>query len=286
MDIKCIGVIAKSKAEVAKKVVGDLFSWLRRKKVEVLFDEQTASLIEEEKGEPREILANKADVLIVLGGDGTLLSVARSIKGSKTPILAVNLGSMGFLTEVSLKELYPMLAKVLNGEYRLDPRIMLCSRLFRKGDEILRYHVLNDVVINKSALARIIDIEVTIDGHLVTVFKSDGLIISTPTGSTAYALAAGGPIIFPTMEAVIITPICPHSLTNRSLVVPPDSTIEAVLKTTDEEVYLTLDGQEGLFLNPEDRMEIVKSQHELYLIHSPRKNYFEVLRKKLKWGER
>jgi len=286
MEIRCAGIIAKPKAEVAKKVIAELLSWLKEKKIEVIFDNQTAALAEGVTGESREILANKADLIIVLGGDGTLLNVAHSIKGSKTPILAVNLGSMGFLTEVSLNDLYPMLTKVFEGEYRLDPRMMLYSRLFRHSEEMLSYHVLNDVVINKSALARIIDIEVRIDGHLVTVFKSDGLIIATPTGSTAYSLAAGGPIIFPSMEAVIITPICPHSLTNRSLVVPPDSTIEATLKTTDEEVYLTLDGQEGLFLRPGDKIEIVKSPHILYLIHSPRKNYFEVLRNKLKWGER
>ncbi|TKJ31934.1 NAD(+) kinase [bacterium (candidate division B38) B3_B38] len=285
--MKRVGIVAKPHKEGVKVMVEELISWLSSQGVEAILNPKTAQLFDASISQTTdEELPKQVDMIIVLGGDGTLLSVARLIKEEKIPLLGVNLGGLGFLTEVSLSKLYPTLKRIFKQDYSLDPRITLSSTLYREGKRIVRHTVLNDVVINKSALARIIDLEILIDRQFVALFKADGLIISTPTGSTAYNLAAGGPIIFPNMNALVLTPICPHSLSNRAIVVPDDAKVEVILKTKNEDVFLTLDGQVGFALQPEDRAVIKRGKNKIYLIQSPRKNYFAVLRDKLLWGKR
>jgi NAD+ kinase len=225
-------------------------------------------------------------MIIVLGGDGTLLSVARLVRDYEVPILGVNLGGLGFLTEITLEELYRVVERVVQGDFTTDERVVLNASVIRRGERMAEFIVLNDAVINKGALARIIDLETTINGEYLTTFKSDGLILSTPTGSTAYNLSAGGPIVYPSLHCIIITPICPHTLTNRPIVIPDDVEIRATLKTKQQEVILTLDGQLGFTLEFEDVVEVKKAEGHILLIKSPYRHYFEVLREKLKWGGR
>jgi NAD+ kinase len=225
-------------------------------------------------------------MIIVLGGDGTLLSVARLVGDREVPILGVNLGGLGFLTEITLEELYRVVERVVQGDFITNERVVLNASVIRRGERMAEFIVLNDAVINKGALARIIDLETTINQDYVTTFKSDGLIISTPTGSTAYNLSAGGPIVYPSLHCMILTPICPHTLTNRPIVIPDDVVIRATLKAKQQEVILTLDGQQGFTLEFEDVVEVKKAEGRILLIKSPYRHYFEVLREKLKWGER
>ena len=203
------------------------------------------------------------------------------------PILGVNLGSLGFLTAITLDELFDVMEDILAGNFSLSPRMLLNVTLFRRDQPISNHNVLNDVVINKGAMARIIDLETVIDGKPVNTFKADGLIFSTPTGSTGYSLSAGGPIVYPTLNSITVAPICPHTLSNRPLIVPPEVTIETTLTSADsDDVFLTLDGQAGFSLQPFDKVVISRSDHDIKLVTSPSKTYFEVLRNKLKWGER
>jgi NAD+ kinase len=226
------------------------------------------------------------DLLIVLGGDGTLLSAARSLGDHPVPILPVNLGGLGFLTSVTLAELYPILEEVLSGRSRVSERTQLDTKVLRVGKVVARHRALNDVVLNKGALARIIDLKLHVDGDYVSSYKADGLILSTPTGSTAYSLAAGGPIVYPKVAAFIVTPICPHTLTNRPLVIPDTSQVEISFRAGDEPVFLTLDGQVGVELEHADKISVAKAAQPLRLVRPARKTYFEILRNKLKWGER
>ena len=226
------------------------------------------------------------DLIAVLGGDGTLLSVARLVGCHRVPILGINLGGLGFLTEVTLDEFYPTLDQVLAGKVAYDERIMLAATVLRGGEEVFHQAVLNDVVVNKGALAKIIDLQARIDGHEVANFKADGLIVSTPTGSTAYNLAAGGPIVHPSVGAILLTPICPHTLTNRPVVVGDGSLVEILLVSEKTEVHLTLDGQVGFSLQGGDRIRVQKAACTIRLVTVPGKNYFDVLRDKLKWTER
>jgi len=226
-------------------------------------------------------------MVVVLGGDGTLISTARIIGERDIPILGVNLGSLGFLTEIALDELYPALEKCLAGDFRVSERIMLRAVMERDGKETASHLVLNDVVINKGALARIVDLKTKVNSLDLATFKADGLIISTPTGSTGYSLSAGGPIVNPSMNCIVITPICPHTLTNRPIVIDADAVIDITVKSLDDEdIYLTLDGQVGLELRSGDRIRVSKASHTAKLIMSEERDYFAVLRAKLKWGER
>jgi NAD+ kinase len=286
-EIKRIGIISKPAKDRVEEVLINLLAWIKERQLYCCVDEDSGALIDYKVERlPRNEIPERVDMIIVLGGDGTLLSVARLLDSKNVPILGVNLGGLGFLTEVSVPELFNNLERILKNDYSIDSRMMLNSYVYREGRRMDEYSVLNDVVINKSALARIIDMDVYISDQFVSQFKADGLIISTPTGSTAYSLAAGGPIVFPTMGAIIIHPICPHFLSNRALVVPDSSIIKIVLKVKGEDVYLTLDGQWGFSLLPEDQIFVYKSQRCLYLIQSPKKNYFDVLRNKLKWSQR
>ncbi len=304
--IRTIGIISKPRREDVARIVPQLLRWLEDHQLEVLYDQETAGCIapagaaaagaegrEQPRSAPsaqrtvsREELPSQVDLLIVLGGDGTLLAAARSLGEHTVPILPVNLGGLGFLTSVTLAELYPILEQVLEGKNRISERVLLEAEVLRGGKPVERYRALNDAVLNKGALARMIDLDLHIDGQFVSSYKADGLIISTPTGSTAYSLAAGGPIIYPVVEAFVITPICSHTLTNRPLVIPDAAHIEVDFRAGDESVYLTLDGQVGVELKRGDRVGVHKASNKLRLVRPARKTYFEILRNKLKWGER
>ncbi len=233
-----------------------------------------------------EEMSRRAELILVLGGDGTLIHAARMVRGRAVPIMGVNLGSLGFLTEVPRSELFTRLPEVISGKARLHTRMKLACRLHRGGKVIVEDEVLNDVVINKGALARIADHEVSLDGQFMTTFKSDGVIVATPTGSTAYALAAGGPILHPALECAVVAPICPHALTQRPFVVPGDQVVTVVLRSPVADVYLTLDGQTGHALQQGDRLEVRRSPNRTILVSNPNIDYFGILRQKLHWGER
>lgn len=285
--IRSFGVVVKKHPTRAPKIVSQLLHWLSRKGIECHLDLQTAAIIRGgPEGLEREDLVARSDAIIVIGGDGTLLSVARSIGSGRTPILGVNLGSLGFLTELTLDDLYPAIDALLNGNCTIQRRMRLKAEIIRNGTVEARHDILNDIVVNKSALARILDINVTVNGHFMTTYKADGLIVSTPTGSTAYSLSAGGPIIDPSMDAVILCPICPHTLTNRPVVIPGGSAIEVGLVNNHGDVYVTIDGQVGEPFRPGDRILVRRSPHPLRMIQFPEKDYFDVLRRKLKWGGR
>ena len=235
---------------------------------------------------PEEEMSRRAELILVLGGDGTLIHAARMVRGRAVPILGVNLGSLGFLTEVPRSELFARLPEVISGRARLHTRMKLACRLHRGGKVIVEDEVLNDVVINRGAMARIADHEVSLDGQYMTTFKSDGVILATPTGSTAYALAAGGPIVHPALECAVVAPICPHALTQRPFVVPGDQVVNVVLRSPAADVYLTLDGQAGHALQQGDRLEVWRSSNRTVLVSNPNMDYFGILRQKLHWGER
>ncbi|NIP99268.1 MAG: NAD(+) kinase [Nitrospinaceae bacterium] len=281
-SIKKIGIFCKQKPEISREVLKNLTQWLREKNYCPLMGQETAEIIGETSPVQKEEIPSQADLIIVLGGDGTLLSVARLIHPFEVPILAVNLGSLGFLTEVSLPELYDTLAQVLKGEPNIERRMLLKALLKRKGQNIREDFALNDVVINKSA-ARIVNLEVHVNHQYMTSYRADGLIISTPTGSTAYSLSAGGPIIHPSINALVLSPICPFALTNRPIVIPSQSTLQVKL-ITEEEVQVTLDGQTGYTMYREDVLEIKQGPTPVCLIQAPGKNYYQILRRKLHWG--
>jgi NAD+ kinase len=284
--MKRIGIFAKRHNEDAVSLADEVVSWLVNREIEVFVDEFLAKAMPDMHGYPGQAIPPLVDMVVVLGGDGTLLSVARLVGDLRTPILGVNLGSLGFMTEITRSELFPMLEQVLAGDFTVSERMRLLAVIRRKGEEVARYRVLNDVVINKGALARIIDMEAWVDEDYLTTFKADGLIVSTPTGSTGYNLAAGGPIIYPGNHCHVIAPICPHTLTNRPIVVSDEATIRIAVKSLDQDVVFTADGQEGMPLECGDVVELRKSNHSSLLIKSPSKDYFQVLRTKLHWGER
>jgi NAD+ kinase len=267
-------------------VVPPLLKWLEARGVRIVYDEETASsLSDTSKGCTREQVAAKAELLIVLGGDGTLLAAGRAAAPRGIPILPINMGSLGFLTSFTVDELFPALEETLAGRFTVSERVMLHVELKRAGNVIEKQNVLNEAVINKGALARMIELELVIDGGFVCRYRADGLIVATPTGSTAYSLSAGGPIVHPAVESFIITPICPHTLSDRPVVVRDSSLIEITLSGNTESVFLTLDGQKGIAMQASDKVRVTRSNEKLKLIQPPKKSYFEILRGTLKWGE-
>jgi NAD+ kinase len=287
MTIKKIGIVSKPKKAEIREIVPQLVEWLYKRDIEVSIDKETGSILESsEKCLTRNELPGKVDLLIVLGGDGTLLAAARALYRHEVPIFAVNLGDLGFLTVITRDEMYPALEGVLSGNYRSERRVQIEGELVRADEALSTFRALNDVVLNKGAIARIQDFEVYADGEFISNYKSDGLIISTPTGSTAYSLAAGGPVVSPMVEAFIVTPICAHTLTNRPLVLQDSANIEIVVKSQREAAYLTVDGQVGIATHSEDIIRVRKSDSYVELIQPPQRNYYEILRQKLKWGER
>ena len=289
-SIKRIGIVLKPHQPDALKTICELVEWLGARGIALSGGpEIERERIEHATGCPVETvdadkLPSSVDLILVLGGDGTMIATARIIGDREVPVMGVNFGGLGYLAEFRIEELYTALEAILSGNYRLDRRVMLAVELLRGSDQVTSHQVLNDVVINKSALARIIEIEAYLNEQFVNSFRADGLIISTPTGSTAYNLSAGGPVIFPSMNAVVITPICPFTLSNRPIVVPDDAVIELRLKTEREDVALTLDGQVGFPLKVENRVVIRKSRTTFNLVQPMNRNYFDVLRDKLRWG--
>lgn len=285
MSSKSAGIIYKHHHEPAGKAARDLENWFIQKGIDVFSEEMGINGSQEGAGEKSSGIPETVDWVVVLGGDGTLLGAARRIGRYGVPILGINMGGLGFLTGIPLDQIYPVLEAMINGELQVESRIMLETRVFRQGKMVFHFQVLNDVVINKSTLARIIDLDVTIDDEFLTTFRADGLIISTPTGSTAYNLSAGGPILYPTMETFVLTPICPFTLTNRPIIFPDSAVIRIRLgKESEQTVVLTFDGQVGFDLLHEDRLDIRKSHEKITLFKPPDHSYFKILRTKLMWG--
>ncbi|HSL84369.1 MAG TPA: NAD(+)/NADH kinase [Thermoanaerobaculia bacterium] len=281
-DFRRVAVVAKASSREAIQTAHELAEWLERKGLEVALDSAALRAGQPHQARPFDPAA-AYDLVVVLGGDGTMLSVARSLR-SEVPILGVNLGHLGFLTEVGRGELYPNLAKVLAGDFRLEERAQLDVELRRANGTSSAYRVLNDAVIAKSALARIIELDVSVQGLAVARYRADGLIISTPTGSTAYNLSADGPILYPLLPVAVLTPICPHTLSQRPVVIPDDEAIEVVLETPREEVYLTLDGQEGTTMGYQDRISVTRSERSVRLVKVTGRSFYDSLRAKLRWG--
>lgn len=291
--IQRVGVVAKTHLTAAAHLLGQLAAWLEARGIAVVFEEDTAQLSTRSgvaDVATREALPSLVDLVVVLGGDGTLLAMANRIAqaGTSIPILGVNFGSLGFLTEVTLPEMYPALETVLAGSAVIDERLMLRCRVSRPGADAVEHLVLNDVVITKGALSRMIDLSVWIEEQFVATFKADGLIVATPTGSTAYTLSAGGPIVHPAVDAFVLTPIAPHTLTNRPIVVPAAQRvrIRPRLRAESEDIYATFDGQIGIALERQHEVQIWRAESPLRLVRAPTRTYFEVLRQKLKWAER
>jgi NAD+ kinase len=287
-SIKRVGVVLKPHQPEALSTMCRLTVWLAERGLTLVggpeiereaISKQTGCAVAEVESQN---LGANVDLVLVLGGDGTMISTSRMVADTEVPVLGINFGGLGYLAEFRIEELYTALESILSGNYRLDKRVMLSVAL--PGEAQAVHRVLNDVVINKSALARIIEIEAYLNTQFVNSFRADGLIVSTPTGSTAYNLSAGGPVIFPSMNAIVITPICPFTLSNRPIVVPDDATIELRLKTDKEDVALTLDGQVGFPLKVDDRVVIRKSKTTFNIVQPMNRNYFDVLRDKLRWG--
>ena len=303
--VRTVGVVAKPGLRAAIPHLVDIADWLLARGVNVLIDQETATLMpaaattasagSRGAASPsssvvdKPTIAAKADLVLILGGDGTLLSMADHIgsAGSRTPILGVNFGSLGFLTEVTLPEIFPALETAITGQSPVEERMMLRAIVHRRGAEPAESPALNDVVITKTARARMIDLSVYVGDEFVTRVKADGLIIATPTGSTAYNLSAGGPIVHPSVDALVLTPIAPHTLTNRPVVIPSLSAVRVQpnMETRDE-VFITFDGQAGFQLEAGDEVTVHRAERALRLIRPSTRSYFEVLRTKLKWGER
>ncbi|MFQ5693460.1 MAG: NAD(+)/NADH kinase [Nitrospinota bacterium] len=282
--MKTFGIICKPEKSRAEPVMREVLQRLESLGVPFVLDRETAALVGLQSPHRREDFPGQVDVLIVLGGDGSMLSVARTTMGLGVPILGVNLGSLGFLTEVTLDRLFPTLERVHAGDFEIEERPLLAARI-RRGEEVVSEdEVLNDVVIHKGALARIIELESYVDGRFVTSYRADGLIIATPTGSTGHSLSAGGPILVPTLPAIILNPICPFTLSNRPLVLPDGATVEVVLTTPNQDVHVTLDGQVGFALQHRDVVEVRKGAHCVRLIKLRENDYFSLLRNKLGWG--
>jgi len=285
--IRSAGILCKPNRDLVSSVAPALVQWLRERKIDVFIDEETRACIDlPAPALPRTALSERIALLIVLGGDGTLLSAARALGNQRIPILAVNLGGLGFLTSVTLDEMYPVLEQVIAGKHTTSERMMLDAEIIRRDHVSERQRALNDAVATKAALARMLEFDVYVDRSHVGRYRADGIIVATPTGSTAYSLAAGGPIVDPQLDAFVITPICPHMLTNRPLVIPHSATIELDFGPADEPVYITLDGQIGFQLEPKDRVIVTKSASRVTLVRPPQKTYFQVLRSKLRWSER
>lgn len=284
--MKRIGLFCKTvKSPEILEFIRFVIGILKQYDCEVIVDIDTANLLNT-YGKPKASIPSMSDVIIVLGGDGTLLSAARAIGDKEIPIVGINLGSLGFLTEINKDGVKEILDTIINNKARFERRMMLNAVVHRDGKDIEAFSVLNDVVFNKGALARIIDMQTYVNNSYLTTFRGDGLIVSTPTGSTAYSLSAGGPILYPTLQNILITPICPHTLTNRPIVLPHDVVVTVTLKSESQDVFLTLDGQVGFALKKDDSVNITSARFKTVLITPQNRDFFDILRTKLRWGER
>jgi NAD+ kinase len=281
--IRTVGLVVKRDRPRAVRLARRMLRWLERRGLRVLIDAEAH--LDGPRARSKDELAREADLIVVLGGDGTLLSIARRV-GPGLPILGVNLGELGFLTEVVEREAMPMLARVIAGRYELDRRIRLVARLERAKQVIGRYRALNDVVISNGALARVIEFAVTVDGLPFTTYRADGVIVATPTGSTAYSLSVGGPIVEPTVQVLLLSPISPHTLSNRPIVLRPSAVVRVTIGRREQDALLTIDGQEGTPLAAGDVIEVRQGRSPVCLVRSPDRTYYDVLRSKLGWGAR
>jgi NAD+ kinase len=282
--MKVIGVLTKPKFPNMKATLTQLVAWLREQGRQVVLDPKAAALLGRAAARHRGDIAGRADMVLVLGGDGTMLNAARLVEERSVPILGINMGGLGFLTEVGGEHLYKTLERVFAKEYAIEERLMLRARLERKGRRVTAATVLNDVVVTKGELSRMIAMTIEIDGRFVTSLRGDGLILSTPTGSTAYSMSAGGPIVGPSVNALVVTPICPHTLTHRPLLVPGAARLAVTLTSHDKGAMITFDGQVGVAMTEGDTVAIAPSRHKTRLIRFPERTFYDVLRRKLKWG--
>ncbi len=283
-EIKCVGVVVKPNHKEAWETACKLSDWLAERDIDLVGKPHAETEICDIQVAGIEEFKNDVDLIVVLGGDGTMISTARLTGNREVLVLGINYGSLGYLTEFRIEEMFPALEAILEGNYEIDHRVMLDVEHWRGDEQLATGRVLNDVVINKAVLARIIEIEVNLNDLFVNSFRADGLIVATPTGSTAYSLSAGGPIIYPSMNAMVLTPICPFTLTNRPIVVPDTAEISLRLKNQSDGVVLTLDGQIGYAVQTNDYISIRKSAINFNLVQPPNRNYFDVLRNKLTWG--
>ena len=283
---KTVGLLSKPNIPRAREIVPTLYNWLRERDILVRFDDQTGVYLDMSGAMPRDEVPAGCDLVVVLGGDGTLLAAARALGGRDIPLFPVNLGNLGFLTAITLDELYPELERALRGEYRVASRRMLHCELHRGSKIVAEYDALNDVVLTKVSMARMIEVEARVDKHFVCTYRADGLIVSTPTGSTAYSLSAGGPIVFPSVAALVITPICPHTLTNRPVVDGADHVFELAVPKPNEGTSLLVDGKLICQVGAGDRIRIERSSAEFQLIEVRGRGYYRTLREKLGWGGR
>lgn len=281
-----LGIITKPNEPRAAEMAARIAEWAAQHEINLFVNDRVSDLPPGTFSATAREIADNCDLLVVLGGDGTMIATARLVRGSGTPVLGINMGTLGYLTEFVAEDAISVLEDVIRGNYELDSRMMLDWRILRDGDQIGQSTALNDIVVNKSALARIIDIDCWIGAQYVTTYRADGLIVATSTGSTAYNLSAGGPIIYPSAAALSICPICPHTLTNRPLVLPSSADIKLEVHTRDQEVMLTADGQTGMPLMPGDTIYIKKSDKTFNTICAEDRDYFEILRSKLKWSGR
>jgi NAD+ kinase len=279
-----VAIIYKRMRPEAAQLALELKQWFEKRNIDVFLQENIndSGL---SRGAQKIDIPKTVEAVVVVGGDGTFLSVARCIEKSSIPVIGINFGGLGFLTSISAESCFSKLEKILSGDFQIEERMRLRVSAKREGKEIFSHRVLNDAVINKGALARIVDLRTTIDGKFLTHYRGDGLIISTPTGSTAYNISAGGPIIFPTAQAMIITPICPFTLTNRPIILPAHVTIQVEIAGPSRDVTLTLDGQVGCLIQESDRISITAAATPLRIIKAPDVDHFEILRSKLKWGQ-
>jgi len=286
MKMKSVGIIAKKGPPEVSEILSQLIRMLSGQGIKIVVEQNIPLTAEKVRREVLDDIASIVDVIVVFGGDGTLLSVARIPAADTVPIIAVNLGGLGFITEIRVEEIVTIIEKVTAGDFDIDRRMMLDITLNGEKTEKRSFCVLNEVVVNKSALARMIDLETHVNGNYLNMFKADGLIICTPTGSTGYSLSAGGPIIYPSLNVISITPICPHTLTNRPVILTDNSVITVTLRSQNEEVYLTMDGQVGVKMGEGETVTVNKSDKTISLVRTPFRSYFDILKEKLKWGER
>ncbi len=282
--MKVIGILTKPKFPNMKATLSQLVSWLREHGKKVVLDPKAAALLGKGASRHGGRIADEADMVIVLGGDGTILNAARLVEKRGVPILGINMGGLGFLTEVGGEQLYKTLERVFAKDYAIEERLMLRACLERHGKRVSEATVLNDVVVTKGELSRMIVMRIAIDGQFVTSLRGDGLILSTPTGSTAYSMSAGGPIVTPSVNTLLVTPICPHTLTHRPLLVPSTATLAVTLTSHDKGAMVTFDGQVGVAMTEGDMVTITPSKHRTKLIRFPESTFYDVLRRKLKWG--
>lgn len=283
VEIKKIGIVANIRKEKAREYTLSLYDWLRQRGCDVLLEKGIAEEIGAGQEAESRAITGDVDLIIVLGGDGTILRTARFLSGLAIPIVGINLGGLGYLAEVNLNEMFSALEIILKGDFERDRRMMLDAIVGESAEEETVHTVLNDVVLNRAHLSRIVELETYVDGHYLTTYKADGLIIATPTGSTAYSLSAGGPIVYPRQSVIMINPICPHSLTNRAVILPAEVCIKVILRTKDQGAILTMDGQVSLPLKSGDTLRVTKSEHVTTLVSSPYHDYLEILRSKLGW---